>query len=439
MKGTTPANDFDFDQLYDRIAVAHFEHLNTLDERRSNKSVTISDACKAGFAGYSLKASSLLDFRPKAPAEEANLMQCFDINKIPSDSGLKKLLDRVDSSRLRGVFDRVYDYLNDHGVIDRYRFFADHLTVSIDGVHHYASKKISCPACLEKHHRDGSVTYSHSLLSAALVHPDRSEVFVLDNEPIVQQDGAVKNDCERNAAKRLFASLATTLGSQPVTYALDALYGCAPIIELITQTSPLWRYVINAKPGSHKHLMDQFNERNNAGQVHWRKLRRKDGSYQIAYTTDLELNASNKGVKTNMVVLHYKAKNGKETTFSWITNLEVNGDTVMQITQIGRSRWKIENEVFNTLKNQQYNFSHNFGHGQEHLATNFAYLMMLAFTIDQLRQYGSRLFRSLHRGLKTKKAVWDAIRTVFKMFTCASIDDLCHKVLSIYELRMIKV
>jgi hypothetical protein len=27
----------------------------------------------------------------------------------------------------------------------------------------------------------------------------------------------------------------------------------------------------------------------------------------------------------------------------------------------GRARWKIENETFNTLKNQGYQFEHNFG------------------------------------------------------------------------------
>lgn len=439
MKGSVSSTDFDFDRLYEAIVVPHFAQLDQGDERRSNKSLTISDACKAGFAIYSLKASSLLDFRPKAPAEEANLRQCFGIDKIPSDSGLKKLLDTVAAPALRGVFAKVYDYLQQHEVIDRYRFHQDYLTVSIDGVHHYSSQKVSCPCCLKKHHRDGSITYSHSLLSAALVHPQRAEVFVLDNEPIIQQDGENKNDCERSAATRLFSSLASTLGSQSVVYALDALYGCAPVIRLITQTSADWKYVINAKEAGHKHLFAQFDQRNAEGQVNWRTLRRKDGSYEIGYASKLELNASNRELSTNMVILNYRPKQGESVTFSWMTNLELTADTVMAVTQIGRSRWKIENEVFNTLKNQQYNFSHNFGHGQRHLATNFAYLMMLAFTIDQLRQYGSRLFRSIWKGLKTKKAAWDAIRTVFKMVVCQSVDELCRKVLDIYQLRMIRV
>lgn len=439
MKDTTSSNDFDFDHLYEAIAISHFEHLDDLDNRRVNKSVTVSDACKAGFAVYSLKASSLLDFRPKAPAEEDNLKRCFGIGKIPNDSGLKKILDGIDSNSLRGVFKRVFDFLREQDVLKKYRFHEDFLTVSIDGVHHYSSKNIKCLCCLEKHHRDGTVTYSHSMLSAALVHADRSEVFVLDNEPIVKQDGVKKNDCERNAATRLFEALNDILGSESVVYALDALYGCAPIIKLITQTSASWRYVINAKEGGHKHLFAQFDQRNDEDLVKWRTLRRKDGTYEIGYSSDLELNASNREVKTNMIVLNFKPKKGPLVTFSWITNLELTAATVMAVTKIGRSRWKIENEVFNTLKNQQYNFSHNFGHGRNYLATNFAYLMMLAFTIDQLRQYGSRLFRSIWKGFKTKKAAWDAIRTVFRMVPCENLDDLCSKVLNIYQLQLIRI
>ena len=57
--------------------------------------------------------------------------------------------------------------------------------------------------CGEKHHRDGRVSYYHQLLGAVLVHPDDKEVFSLAPEPILKQDGSGKNDCERNAAKRL--------------------------------------------------------------------------------------------------------------------------------------------------------------------------------------------------------------------------------------------
>ena len=45
------------------------------------------------------------------------------------------------------------------------------------------------------------------MLGAVLLHPAKRAVIPLRPEPIVQQDGTTKNDCERNAAKRLIAKL----------------------------------------------------------------------------------------------------------------------------------------------------------------------------------------------------------------------------------------
>jgi len=61
--------------------------------------------------------------------------------------------------------------------------------------------------------------------------------------------------------------------------------------------------------------------------------------------------------------------------FSWVTDLRVSQRNVYHLMRGGRARWKIENETFNTLKNQGYNFEHNYGHGQQHLSVVFATVM----------------------------------------------------------------
>ena len=66
----------------------------------------------------------------------------------------------------------------------------------------------------------------------------------------------------------------------------------------------------------------------------------------------------------------------------------------MTLMRGARARWKIENETFNTLKNQGYHFEHNFGHGHQHLSTVLMHLMMLAFLIDQIQQRCCRLFQA---------------------------------------------
>ena len=92
------------------------------------------------------------------------------------------------------------------------------------------------------------------------------------------------------------------------------------------------------------------------------------------------------------------------------------------IMRVGRSRWKIENETFNTLKNQGYNFEHNYGHGDNNLCTVLALLMMLAFWVDQLQQGWNDFFQASWTKMQTKKALWEEIRSKFNEFRVTSME-----------------
>jgi hypothetical protein len=67
---------------------------------------------------------------------------------------------------------------------------------------------------------------------------------------------------------------------------------------------------------------------------------------------------------------------------------------VYELERAGWTRWKIENETFNTLKNQGYNLEHNYGHGNKNLCSVFGILMMLAFLVDQIQQACCKLFQA---------------------------------------------
>jgi hypothetical protein len=64
----------------------------------------------------------------------------------------------------------------------------------------------------------------------------------------------------------------------------------------------------------------------------------------------------------------------KKMHFSWVTDLHVTEENVSKIMRGGRARWRIENETFNTLKNQGYHFEHNFGHGKKKPVSCFCYV-----------------------------------------------------------------
>jgi hypothetical protein len=60
----------------------------------------------------------------------------------------------------------------------------------------------------------------------------------------------------------------------------------------------------------------------------------------------------------------------------------------------GRVRFQIETVTFNILKNQDYHFEPNYGHGKRHLATVLATLMRLPFLLVQVPEFAGSLFQA---------------------------------------------
>ncbi|MFT7389029.1 MAG: hypothetical protein ACI8VC_002291, partial [Candidatus Endobugula sp.] len=59
-----------------------------------------------------------------------------------------------------------------------------------------------CDKRLSKTHKNGTVTYHHTVLQGAFMHPEKKQVILTMPEAVVNIDGANKQDCEINAAKR---------------------------------------------------------------------------------------------------------------------------------------------------------------------------------------------------------------------------------------------
>jgi hypothetical protein len=91
-------------------------------------------------------------------------------------------------------------------------------------------------------------------------------------------------------------------------------------------------------------------------------------------------------------------------------------ETLVSVEKGGRNRWKIENETFNTLKNQGYNLEHNYGHGKQYLSNIFASLMILMFLIEQVQELSCTMFKAARRQFKSHTSLWNKIRELF--FNC---------------------
>src|SRR5467141_481244 len=114
--------------------------------------------------------------------------------------------------------------------------------------------------------------------------------------------------------------------------------------------------------------------------------------HRLRLVHDVPLNASHGDVRVNGIE-YWEISDAKVQHVSGVTDLRVSKRNVFHLMRGGRARWKIATETFHTLKNQGYNFEHNYGHGQQNLSVVFATLMMLAFLVDQTQQLCCALFR----------------------------------------------
>jgi Transposase DDE domain len=396
------------------------------DYRLGETDIALTDALMSAFAMFSLKSPSLLAFDKERA--EGNLHTIYGIERVPCDTHMREILDPVSPEWLRPLFKSVFRQLQRGKALEEMVFLDGYYLLALDGTGYFSSQTIHCASCLHKVHRNGAITYYHQLLGAAILHPDRREVIPLMPEPIIKQDGTEKNDCERNAAKRFIIKLRQDHPHLQFIVTEDSLSSNAPHIETLHDHG--CHYILGVKEGDHAYLFNQVQRAAHDGRVtaYERHDRAAGIRHRFRFVNDVPLNGSHADVRVNFIE-YWEISHDKVQHFSWVTDVRVNKRNVFRLMRGGRARWKIENETFNTLKNQGYNFEHNYGHGEQNLSVVFAMLMMLAFLVDQTQQRCCALFQAVWAKLGSKRLLWERMRALFYDYALESMRQLLEALL----------
>ena len=398
---------------------AGFEEIK--DHRSNNIKIPLADALTSAFAMFSLKDPSLLTFEERRSGD-ANLKTVYKVGTVPCDTQMRTILDGVDPDDIEPIFSDVFRQLQRGKAFEKMVFMNGCYLLSIDDTGYFSSNTVHCDSCsMKTNSKTGEITYYHQMLGAAIVHPDYKEVIPLAPEPIIKQDGETKNDCERNASKRFLEKLRKVHPHLRLIVVEDALSSNAPHIHELEKHQ--LHYILGVKKGDHAFLFDYVESAVKDGLTTEIEYKDEDTTYKFRFINQAPLNASNPDVLVNFVE-YWETTPKKTLYFSWVTNIPVTEENVSEIMRGGRARWKIENEIFNTLKNQGYNFEYNYGHGNENLSVVFALLMMLAFLVDQAQQLACQLFQSVWKKLGSKRSLWEKIRSLFFGFKFDSMKDI---------------
>jgi hypothetical protein len=411
------------------FAAIHKDFEQIPDRRGPNCTISLDDALMSGLAVFQLKHPSLLAFDKQRKKEPQNLHSMFGITNIPCDSQMRAILDPLSLASLRAPFRTVFRHLQRGKDFEKMAYLDGHYLLSGDGTGFYSSGKFSSPYCMSKKSRNGQTLYYQQMYGASFVRPGCKVVIPVFPEMMTKQDGTNKNDCERNAAKRFYSRFRKEHPHLKVIVVEDALASNAPHIRELEKHN--LRYILGAKPGDHAALFAELAQAvkdERATEMSFIDPEDRQTGHFFKFVNRIPLNKSNPDLLVNVLEYCQIDKNEKITTFSWVTDIEITKETVYRLMRAARARWKIENETFNTLKNQDYNLGHNYGLGKKNLSGVFTILMMLAFLIDQAQQLSCWLFQEALAKEESKRSLWEAIRAFFRNYQVDSMETILRAI-----------
>ena len=308
-----------------------------------------------------MQAPSFLEYQRSLEQThgENNARTLFGAHEIPSDNQIRTLLDATPPSAVTPMFSYLFNALNDAGIIDGYRSVNGALLLAMDGTAYFSSQTIHCDNCSTRTHANGQVTYSHSVVTPALVKPGCDKVIPLAPEFVRPQDGHEKQDCELNAARRWLAAHGKEYGQRNTVVLGDALYCHEPFCREL-QAYGLG-FILVCKPSSHLTTYEWLADLQRNGAIHTISRRRWTGKQHeidtYRYVEALPLRDANDALMVSWCEITTTTEEGNVLYHnSFATSLHINETNVVAIISAGRSRWKIENENNNTLKTKGYNF-----------------------------------------------------------------------------------
>jgi hypothetical protein len=397
------------------------------DKRRGmNTTYSLGDIGMAAFSVFFVQSPSFLAHQRQLEEGHgrSNCASLFGIAKIPSDNHIRDLLDPASPTLLHPVFAEVVDQLRRiDGGLNVFRRLGGHVLIALDGTEYHCSQKIHCPHCSTRIRGKGGTEYYHAMLAATMVAPGHDKVIPLEPEFIVPQDGTVKQDCENMAAKRWLAAHGERYGALDAVYLGDDLFSRQPLCQAVLDAGG--HFIFVCKPSSHPLIQEYLSGADLPMLVQTVKRGKQRFVYRYRWLRDVPLRNGSDALMVNWFEIEIINASG-ETTYrnSFVTDLPVGPDNIVELAACGRARWKIENETFNVLKNKGYNLEHSFGHGKQNLAAILVSLNLLAFAIHTVCDIGDDLWRTARAKLGPRYNFFNKLAAITTFLLFPSWEDL---------------
>ena len=309
----------------------------------------------------------------------------LELDEIPHCDTINDIFENTKPEEIEKIKKYMINRLIRSKMLEKYKIRGKYYHVVVDGTGLATSRNKYNKNCLVKRKTDEKGNeyqeYSTYVLEAKLVVGDM--VFSIGSEFVENENEEVdKQDCELKAFKRLAKKIKKEYPRLKIIIGADALYAAKTVIDICKGNG--WKYIIRFKEGKIPTLYKEFKsivEKEN-----------ESNKENYEYVTRLDY----QGEEVN--ISKYKSKD-KNTEYVYITDLPISNKNIENTINIGRKRWKIENEGFNIQKNGTFDIGHLYS--KNSIAIKIHYLLIqMAHIIRQLLEKGVKEIKELSLKLK---------------------------------------
>jgi hypothetical protein len=298
------------------------------------------------------------------------------VGKKFSDDTLRYYAERLDPEPLRDALAAVVQRAKRNKAFER----APRIGLVLDGSGVGHSTRRHCGLCHPQHNSEKEVVgYGHKVVAASVV--GAGLVLPVDIEYYGPGQG------ELTAAKRVLPRVIQRLGRACADYlVLDGLYPGAPFLKL---AGDLGLPVIASLTEKLPELVDAARRRF-AHQAPTNCFQVGRDRVEVWDADDFEPWAGLHWASVRVLRYRHYRHDGKIFDAHWLTNFTLRQVGSRALFQLCKSRWSIENGVFNEAKNR-YGLEHTPQHQPNSIVIN-ALILFLALCLERLYR-----LRNLHR------------------------------------------
>jgi hypothetical protein len=205
-----PLKQLTFEAFRDGLATTFDQIADSRDSRRSTWELPA--VLRSAFAMLFFQHPSLLEYqrRMQQRTGRSNLERILAVEKIPSDTQMREILDGVPTEPLRRVLPQTVEQMRRVGWTARFVTEVagkKYYPTVLDGSEYFHSTQLHCPSCLHQRQANGETHYAHVVVGATVTGAGSHAILPRDAEEVRNTEGQQRQDCELTAAKRLINRL----------------------------------------------------------------------------------------------------------------------------------------------------------------------------------------------------------------------------------------